>query len=117
MTPRTERERIERVVGKDKVPQHDHMNAHNCIGKISYFHPCDICGAGMKVFMRKQVISLIRRELAKERGRVRRIIKVERAKYDTSLITCTKFKIDTSQAKTGIRVCNYLLAALSGRKG
>lgn len=62
-----------------------------------------------------EVKTLLRREAAYQRARMRRIVKAERVKYQKSLVTCNKYEIEVHPVTSAIRVCNDLLAALDRR--
>jgi len=96
MTPRTERERIERVVRKvtNSCVYHDGLS-HKYISVID-------------------ARNLLCRELAKERGRVRRIIGQLQLAHALGLTRC----VEVAQYDHAYRMaCDDLLAALRGKKG
>lgn len=71
-------DRFERMVGKEIMSEHDHMNAHGCInGTIGYNYPCDLCGNGVKQFPRTKVLKLLRRQHAAMVRQVKRMKKKE----------------------------------------
>jgi hypothetical protein len=83
---------------------------------VSKEFPCLHLGGPGYARLKAHVATLLRRELAKERGRVSKLLKIERDRMKPGAYSVTNNEKDDAWLNGHRRACTNLLAALRGRK-